>query len=149
MKQDVPFPLDGHIQHHTTVQGVLSPGDLYQLIQFGAFQFRHKTHGADIDTQNRDILPGGRFRHVQNGTVAAKADDHFRIGQLPVQPGKPQISGQVIGAIHLKGQAQASADSRVLQNTHGFPNRLKILVPVGIGSKDHIFHVYSPLSSAA
>ena len=56
-----------------------------------------------------------------------------RIGHLPIQPGKTDVSGQVKAPIYLKGQADPGLHSCVFEDLYGIPNRLKILITVRIG----------------
>ena len=73
------------------------------LMRFCAFQLCHETHGADVDSKNRNALPGCSLGHMEDGAVTAEADDHFRILQFSIQTGEAKILGQFIGPVHLKG----------------------------------------------
>ena len=86
---------------------------------------------------------------MQNGSIAAEADDQVCIGQFPVQTAETDVLGQLVGTVHLKGQTDFWLKTGIFQNPDSFPNRLKIFIPVGIGGQHDIFHGYTPLSSAA
>ncbi len=147
MVDNFPVPLNGHIQHHPVFQGIVTLGQQGQLIQLRAFQFGHKAHRANVHTQNGHTPAGGSLGHVQNSPVTAEANHQLCIPQLPVQPGKSQIPGQIVGAVHLKGQTQLCGNACIFQNLQGCTDSLKIFIPVGIGRKDYIFHSLAPLSS--
>ena len=136
VEDDIPVPLNHHIQHHPLVDPVISCGQLLQPVQLRALQLRHKAHGADVDAQHGNAPPGGGLGHMQDGSVAAEADHHIRVGQLPVQPGEMDISGKLIGMVHLKGQAYLHLKTAVLQDLHGIAQGLVVLIPIGIGGKN-------------
>ena len=149
MEHNVPIPLNGHIQHHPGIHGVISRGQSGKTAHFGALQLCHKAHSAHIHPQKRDALPGRSLCHMQNGAVTAEADHHFRIGQLPIQPAEPNVPGQLIGTVDFKGQADLCLHPCIFQDPLGLPYRLKILIPIGIGGQYHVFHSCSPLLSVS
>ena len=140
MEDNIPIPLDGYIQHHTAVSGIFPFCQQCQLVQLAAFQLSHKAHGTDIHTQNRNSPLGGSLRHMKNGTVAAKTDHHFRIGQFPVQTVETDIPGQLIAAVNVKGQTNPGIQTGCFQNLHSISDCLEILIPVRVGSQNDIFH---------
>ena len=142
MEHDIPIPLDGDIQHHAVIQGIVSGCQLSQFIQFCGFQLRYEAHCSDIDPQNRDSPAGRRLGHVQNRSVSTEADHHVRVGQLPVQPGKPQIPGQFKTPVHLKGQTEPGLHAALLQDAQSLPNRVKIFIPIWIRGQNDTLHSY-------
>ena len=132
VEDDVTIPLDGDVQHHAGIQLVVVICQAGKLIQLGALQLCHEAHGADIDAQHGDILPGGSFRHVQDGAVAAEADHHLGVLELPIQTGEAKIPRELEALVHLEGQAELRFDPDVPQHLHGCPDGLETLVPVGI-----------------
>ena len=88
---NIPVPLDGDIQHHTAVDGIIVGSKSCQFRELCTFQFGHKAHGTDVNTENRQIVSGSGFCHVQDGTVTAEADHKIGTVQFPIQSGKTQI----------------------------------------------------------
>ena len=132
MENDIPVALYRHIQHHPMIDRIVILRQAGKLMQLRAFQLRHKPHGADVDTQNGYIFPGGCLGHMQNGAVPAKADHQLRVLQFPVELRKPKIPGQFIASVHLEGQAEFRFHPRVPQNLHCSADGLESLVPVWI-----------------
>ena len=146
MKDNVPVPLDRHIQHHPVIQGKVPRGQLGQPMELGSFQLRHKAHGADVYTQNGDPPFGGRLGHMQNRTVAAEANHRIGVWQFPLHPGEPDILWELKIPIHLKGQTHGRTHPCFPQNLNGAAHRGKIPVPVGIRCQEHVLHTSAPLS---
>ena len=144
MENNLPIPLNNHIQHHPVVNSVLSGGKEPQFLQLRTLQLGHESHGADVYSQKRQASLGSGFGHMENGSITAKTDNQIRIPQFPVQSGKMDVFGQIIAVFHFKGKANLNLKPRILQNLHGAAECMKIFIPVWIGGKYQIFHPFTP-----
>ena len=80
MEKNIPVPLDGYIQHHPVVQRIITGSQLPKAVQFRVFQLRHKPHGADIHTEDGNPPFCRGFCRMQNGSIAAEANQDIRSG---------------------------------------------------------------------
>ena len=114
MKNNFPLPLNGDIQHHAVINGVFSLCQQPEFIQLRAFQLCHEAKSADIHPQQGQSPLGGCLGNVEDGAVAAKANDQIRISHFPIQAGKADILWQLTAALHLKRETGLYLKARIL-----------------------------------
>ena len=66
-------------EHHALFHPVVVGREPGEELQLPGLQLRHKAHGADVDAEDGHMVTGGNLGGVENGAVAAKADEQIRI----------------------------------------------------------------------
>ena len=120
-------------EHHALFHPVVVGREPGEELQLPGLQLCHKAHGADVDAENGHMVTGGNLGGVENGAVAAKADEQIRILNFPVNVEKPHRFGQFKILVHVEGQADLGLGACLLEDFHRLLHVLEISIPVGIG----------------
>ena len=79
---DPAVPDDPEIQHHMGLQPVLALHHLAQQFHLARLQLGHVAQAAGVHPQDGDVVGAGKASQVEDGAVAAEADEHIGAGGL-------------------------------------------------------------------
>ena len=79
---DPAVPDDPEVQHHVGLQPVFALHHLAQQFHLARLQLGHVAQAAGVHPQDGDVVGAGEASQVEDGAVAAEADEHIGAGGL-------------------------------------------------------------------
>ena len=138
MEERLPAACHGNVQHRALFYGIIPLRDLPQQLDLTRFQLRDEAHRADIHAQNGNGMLRRDLGRVQNRTVAAKADEHVRRFDLPLDIPEAEVGRDLEILVHIERKAQRNLCARFPQDAAGLSGILELFVPIRVRRNDDL-----------